>query len=938
MRDNGEYVNHAGAGWPVGRFRSRPGEVGDDGALPGPVDFFVSYTSADRPWAEWIAWELEAAGYSTRIQAWDMRPGSNFVVEMDSATQVAERTIAVLSPAFLESAYARAECAAARAEDPTGEQRKLVPVRVRECDPRGLLRAVVYVDVVDLSEQAASAALLAGVRAGRAKPVGAPDFPGLTAPRPAGERVRRPDAGAAIFNAPETTRTFSGRSRALEQLAGGLAAREDIVAVTQVHAIHGLGGVGKTQLAARYAWLHREEYDVIWWLRAERTATALADLAGLAVALGLVDVDVEEPAAVAAARAWLARNGRWLLVFDNAPSPDAIRGLMPDCERGHVVITSRAHADWRSLGALPVALDVWEREESLAFLSARTGERDPGVLDVLAGALGDLPLALEQAAAYTNAKAITLVGYLERMRDRAPDLFSAGRPAGYEHTVATVWKLALEQIAEHPIARDVIGVCAHLAAERIPRELLDAWPAVTGPATGPAGAVDDAIELLLRYALLTVDSDATVAMHRLVQQVARDAAPAPRLERAAANAVALIAQVLPRRAWEREHWPACQRLLPHGLSATAHARKLHVAREQTARVLAGLGHFQQARADFAGAKQLTMEALNITEAVRGDTHPHEVAITLDNLGTVLRQLGEFQNASREQERALAIFETVYGPEDPEVAITLSNLGILRRQLDDLHDARQRQERALAIFEVIFEGTGGYEHEIASTLNSLGIVLKQLNELEAARDAQQRALEINERVYGPDHPSVALTLGCLGNVLSELGELDAACDQHERALAIKTAVYGTDHPEYASTLGNLGNVLRKLGKLQEARAAHELSLEIDEKVYGPQHPEVARAAGNLAKVQRQLGELKVARDNQQRSLAIFEGFLGRRHSEVAITLENLAIVRQQLDDPQAARCFQQRALDIFQCTRGPTHPWTTQAQRILATMPAPGPRQ
>jgi hypothetical protein len=191
--------------------------VGDDGGLPGPVDFFVSYTSVDRPWAEWIAWELEAAGYSARIQAWDMRPGSNFVVEMDIATQVAEHTIAVLSPAFLESAYGRAEWAAAFAEDPTGEQRKLVPVRVRDCDPRGLLKAVVYVDVVDLSEQASSAALLAGVRAGRAKPVGAPGFPGRVAARPAGERVRRPDAGAAIFNVPKLRRRArsagaSGRS------------------------------------------------------------------------------------------------------------------------------------------------------------------------------------------------------------------------------------------------------------------------------------------------------------------------------------------------------------------------------------------------------------------------------------------------------------------------------------------------------------------------------------------------------------------------------------------------------------------------------------------------------------------------------------------------------------------------------------------------------
>jgi hypothetical protein len=114
----------------------------------------------------------------------------------------------------------------------------------------------------------------------------------------------------------------------LEQLATGLSG-DGVVTVTQVDAIHGLGGVGKTQLAARYARLHRASYDVIWWLPAEQLATLRADLATLAVAMALVDVDVDEPEAVAAARGWLERNVRWLLVFDNVPAPRAIAELVP---------------------------------------------------------------------------------------------------------------------------------------------------------------------------------------------------------------------------------------------------------------------------------------------------------------------------------------------------------------------------------------------------------------------------------------------------------------------------------------------------------------------------------------------------------------------------------------------------------------------------------
>ena len=111
-------------------------------------DFFISYNKADRAWAEWIAWTLEDAGYRTMLQAWDFRPGSNFVLDMQNATSEAERTIAVLSPDYLAARFPQPEWAAAFAPDPTGEKGKLVPVRVRDCDPAGLLPQINYIDLV----------------------------------------------------------------------------------------------------------------------------------------------------------------------------------------------------------------------------------------------------------------------------------------------------------------------------------------------------------------------------------------------------------------------------------------------------------------------------------------------------------------------------------------------------------------------------------------------------------------------------------------------------------------------------------------------------------------------------------------------------------------------------------------------------------------------
>ena len=140
-------------------------------------DFFISYNKADRSWAEWVAWELEEKNYTTLLQEWDFRPGQSFVLRMNQAIQQANRTIAILSPDYLNANYTQPEWGAAFAKDPTGDNGLLVPVRVRECDLQGLLSQIIYIDLVGLEEQAAKETLLAGMHRDRAKPKRKPTFP-----------------------------------------------------------------------------------------------------------------------------------------------------------------------------------------------------------------------------------------------------------------------------------------------------------------------------------------------------------------------------------------------------------------------------------------------------------------------------------------------------------------------------------------------------------------------------------------------------------------------------------------------------------------------------------------------------------------------------------------------------------------------------------------
>jgi tetratricopeptide (TPR) repeat protein len=143
-------------------------------------DFFISFNSADRSWADWIAWVLEEAKYSVVYQPWDFRPGGNFVLEMQKAASEARKTVIVLSDHYLKADYTQPEWAAAFVDDPRGDQRKLIPFRVEQCSPTGLLKPLIYADLVGLPPEKAKEVVLSAVSDSRPKPPQEPGFPGQT--------------------------------------------------------------------------------------------------------------------------------------------------------------------------------------------------------------------------------------------------------------------------------------------------------------------------------------------------------------------------------------------------------------------------------------------------------------------------------------------------------------------------------------------------------------------------------------------------------------------------------------------------------------------------------------------------------------------------------------------------------------------------------------
>jgi hypothetical protein len=559
------------------------------GGPPAQVDFFISYTAANRAWAEWIAWQLESERYTTVLQAWDFAPGENFVVRMRDALEQADRTIALLSEAYLASGYSTDEWTGAFLHDESGQER-LLPVRVEACALPRLLATRIYIDLAGASRPTAKQRLLEGVKRGRRRPDREPPGPwGATgrAFRSDQEEPRFPAQGPSITNLPRRNLNFTGRTKLLEGLHSTLqsSAGSAVTQAEATEAISGLGGIGKTQLALEYAHRYASDYDLIWWIGAEQPTTVIAALAELAGRLGIAERP-DQAEMVDALWEELRGRYRWLLVFDNAEQPEQLQPYLPPGGSGHVMVTSRwaAWGEW----ARPLHLGVLSREEAVAFLYKRIGAQDEQAAGTLAEALGDLPLALAEAAAYIEQTQVSLDEYLELVQERAAELFGLDQPAGAERRVATVWSLSLERVQdEAPAAEALLQLCAFLASDDIPRSLPREHAALLPEELGHLArdllAYNKALGVLGRYSMATV-TPAALGLHRLVQAVIR-----ARLKdhegRWAQVAVELIDAAFPEDSWEAATWPTCQRLLPHVLAGTEHAERLEMVGQQTGRLL-----------------------------------------------------------------------------------------------------------------------------------------------------------------------------------------------------------------------------------------------------------------------------------------------------------------------------------------------------------------
>jgi tetratricopeptide (TPR) repeat protein len=750
-----------------------------------PKDFFISYTHADQRWAEWIAWHLEAEGYSTMIQAWDFLAGSNFILEMNTASMQATHTIAVLSPDYFTSTFTPSEWAAAFKRDPTGDQELLVPERVRPCDVEGLLGQVVYIDLVDQDEVTARATLLHGITHQRRKPSTPPAFPAMRQASQPSERPSFPGALPAVWNIPYPRNPyFTGREEVLRRLAASLRAGET-VGISQPQAVSGLGGVGKTQIALEYAYRYYQDYDVVLWTRAD---TQEALISGFVVFATLLQLPVQEERdqlkIVQAVKHWLTSHTHWLLLLDNADDLTLVRDFLPPAGTGHTLLTTRAASMGRLAHALEV--DALDNEPGALLLLRRAGRLAPDApLEQADGSertialsitqeLGGLPLALDQAGAYIEETHCSLADYLQLYRSQRTDLLKerGGMVLDHPEPVATTWSLSFTQVqARSAAAADLLRVCAFLHPDAIPEEIITEGTTKLGPnlqaiMQNPL-ALNQAIGVLLSYSLLKRQAEEhLLSMHRLVQAVLKDGMDAPTYRQWAERVVQAVNQALPEM--EYRTYVRYERCLPHLQECAKLIDQEHLSLNAARHLLLQAGSYLKEHARYAEAEAFYQHSLHIREQALGPNHS-DLAYPLYNLAVLYEEQGKYTEAEPLYQRALHLWEQAMGPDD----------------------------------------------QMAYPLNGLANLYYEQGKYAEAEPLYQRALHIREQALGTDHPQVAYPLYNLANLYYNQGKYAEAEPLYQRALRIWEQKLGTDHPLTRTVVQNYAILLREMGRETEA---------------------------------------------------------------------------------------------------------------------------
>jgi len=895
------------------------------------VEVFCSYAEQDASFLEQLEDHLSVLRRSGTIVTWHRRKviaGSDWEHELDHHLQTAPLILLLISPDFLASDYQYGMELQRAMQRHQANEARVIPIVVRPCDWKGApfekLQIVPRNEIPLTLWRNRDAGFTEVAKEIR---IALEAIPTLTVSTSS-------TAFPRIWQIPYPRNpVFTGREDLLQTLANVF--RTDHLAVLsqpQTQAISGLGGIGKTQLAVEYAYRAAHRYQAVFWVSAVTQETLQAGYTALAEALNLPEKDEQDQSLMLqAVRRWLQTHTNWLLILDNADDLSLVVPFLPPMYGGHILLTTRAQSIGRFAAWIEVdtlALDVGAllllRRTGLVASDASLEVASPSDLNIaraITEELGGLPLALDQAGAYIEETECSLANYQYLYREQRTELLRSRRGLVDDHpeSVATTWALSFEHVERRsPAAADLLRLCAFLAADAIPEELLTEAAEELGDILAPVAADaylrDQAISVLRAYSLVVRDPQAqTLTVHRLVQAVLRDSMPAETQQAWMRRVVLAVNAAFPHGAFES--WSACERLLPHSLVCATWIEQARITTAKAAHLLFQTGLYLDERARYVEAELLYQRALSIREQSLGPEHP-DVADSLNNLANLYDSQGKYAEAELLYQRALSIREQSLGPEHPDVAALLNNLASSYRAQGKHAEAELLYQRALHIREQSQESESS---DVAYPLTNLATLYLEQGKYTEAEPLYQRALRIREQSQGPEHPDVAYPLNGLANLYSEQGRYEEAELLYQRALSIREQSLGPEHPDVADSLNGLAELYREQGRYAEAEPLYQRALRICEQSQESESSDVAYPLNNLANLYYSQGRYAEAEPLYQRALRICEQSLGSEHPDVVASLNGLAALCRGQGKYAEAEPLYQRALRICEQSLWPEHP-------------------
>ncbi|MCG7527744.1 FxSxx-COOH system tetratricopeptide repeat protein [Streptomyces sp. OfavH-34-F] len=923
----------------------------------------ISFAGFNRAWAAWIADRLERRGVLVVQQRWDPPVTVPLEEALRDLTLARGRVLVVLSDWYFQlGPRSHDEWNRALRSEVAPDPDRFAAVCVTTSALPGATSAFGAADLTNVGAEEAERRLLARL--------GLPTDPLPDAGSAPGPRFPA-DTPQVWGGVPRRNIRFTGRE---ELLTDTYRALQDSGPGAGVVTLHGMSGVGKTQLAAEYVYRFGSEYDVVWWVPADRRALYRQKLAELAPELGL-STGAEYGERLRAVRDSLRRgdpHAHWLLILDGADEPDQIWDLVPTGP-GHVLITSR-NPEWGEHNSNLVEVPVYRRDESVAFIRRRAPRLTQAEADQLAEALEDLPLLLDQTAGWLNDSDLSVAEYIELLEggiDQDVVRVSADFPLAFQ----TAWSILLNKLRDTvPESIDLLRLCSFFAPGSIPVRLLKDMPPgdlpeqVSGLMSDPL-LWNKAINQLRQYSVVRLESHESgidpassgesLYMHRMVHQiVGLDMTEENRKEFIDVVRRALAAAD-PGRPTDTRLWPAYAEITPHlkwadVLKSTDPAvqnlvlnclRYMYLSGEYRAgiklgeralttwRELLGESHpriwdvsyhyanLLRAVGDYAGTEAIERAAVEHLRAERG-TQDLEHLRAATGLAADLRGLGRYDEALDISTWVLAGYQELLGDQDSRTLNAQNNLAVTLRLLGRYHESLELNRRTLEARRQLLRQRHTWtlfsEIHYSTDLRLLG----RYNE---ALSLQNQSVQVHRRVLGPDNPQTLRAEHNLALCHYRNGERAKATNLFTRVLERCERVLGETDPLTIMFAAGQSCFAREHGNVDQARAISEKVVGGYADMLGEAHPYAAGTRSNHAMILRNVGERDQAHVLLEESLATMTQAVGENHPWTLGCAINASALRNLVGDPEGAAALTDSVITRATEVLGRTHPLTLSAR-------------